>query len=139
LQPKAAVQPIAVPLTRFSHLHLDLVGPLPTSAEGYSHLLTIIDRTTRWCEAVPLRTTTAEESTAALVAGWVARFGVPVMLTSYRGPQFTSAVWAAFTKNKGILHTMTTAYHPQSNGLVERLHRRLKETLKARLAATTWS
>jgi hypothetical protein len=38
----------------------------------------------------------------------------------------------------GILHTMTTAYHPQANGLVERLHRRLKEALKARLAAATW-
>jgi transposase InsO family protein len=33
---------------------------------------------------------------------------------------------------------MTTAYHPQSNGIVERLHRRIKETLKARLAAATW-
>jgi hypothetical protein len=60
------------------------------------------------------------------------------MLTSDRGPQFSSAVWAAFTKQMGILHTMTTAYHPQSNGLVERLHHRLKEALKDRLAAATW-
>jgi hypothetical protein len=81
-QPKAAVQPIAVPLTRFSHLHLDLVGPLPTSAEGYNHLLTIVDRSTRWCEAVPLRNTTAEDCAAALVAGWVTRIGVPALLTA---------------------------------------------------------
>jgi Integrase zinc binding domain len=44
---KGTVQPITVPLLRFSHLHIDLVGPLPTSAEGYSHLFTIIDRSTR--------------------------------------------------------------------------------------------
>jgi transposase InsO family protein len=137
-QPKAPVQPITVPLARFSHIHLDLVGPLPASAEGFSHLLTVIDRFSRWCEALPLRSTTAEACAAALVAGWVARFGVPTIITSARGPQFSSAVWAAFTTKLGILHTMATAYHPQSNGMVERLHRRLKEALKVRLAAANW-
>jgi transposase InsO family protein len=134
-QPKAAVKPIEVPLLRFSHLHVDLVGPLPTSREGYTHLFMVIDRSTRWCEAIPLKSTAAEDCAAALIAGWVARFGVPAILTSDRGPQFSSAVWAAFTAKLGIRHTMATAYHPQCNGMVERLHRRLKEALKARLAA----
>jgi Integrase zinc binding domain len=44
---KTAVQPIAVPLLKFSHLHIDLVGPFPCSAEGYTHLFTITDRSTR--------------------------------------------------------------------------------------------
>jgi hypothetical protein len=138
VQPKAAMQPIAVLLARFSHIHLDLVGPLPASAEGFSHLLTVIDRSSCWCEALPLRSTTAEACAAALVAGWVARFGVPAIITSDRGPQFSSAVWAAFTTKLGILHTMATAYHPHSNGMVERLHCPLKEALKARLAAANW-
>jgi transposase InsO family protein len=137
-QPKAAVQPIEVPLLRFSHLHVDLVGPLPTSKEGFTHLFTVIDRSTWWCEAIPLKSTTAEDCVAALIAGWVARFGMPAILTSDRGPQFSSAVWAAFTAKLGIRHTMATAYHPQSNGMVERLHRRLKEALKAKLAAADW-
>jgi RNase H-like domain found in reverse transcriptase/Integrase zinc binding domain/Integrase core domain len=137
MQPKAAVQPIAVPLMRFSHLHLDLVGPLPASREGFCHLLTIVDRSTWWCKAVPLKSTAAEDCAAALVVGWIARFGVPAAITSDRGPQFTSAVWAAFTAKLGVQHHMTTAYHPQSNGLVERLHRRLKEALKARLAGAS--
>jgi hypothetical protein len=38
-----------------------------------------------------------------------------------------------------ISHRQTTAYHPESNGAVERLHRRLKDTLRARAAAATWS
>jgi cleavage and polyadenylation specificity factor subunit 1 len=137
-QPRAAVQPIEVPLARFSHLHIDLVGPLPASKEGYSYIFTIIDRSTRWCEAVPLAATAAEDCAAALISGWVARFGVPSHITSDRGPQFSSAVWAAFTAKLGVRHIMTTAYHPQSNGLVERLHRRLKEALKARLATSDW-
>jgi hypothetical protein len=41
-------------------------------------------------------------------------------------------------KKLGIKHLMTTAFHPQSNGLVERTHRRLKEALKARLAGSDW-
>jgi cleavage and polyadenylation specificity factor subunit 1 len=135
---KAAVQPIAVPLLRFSHLHIDLVGPLPASSEGFTHLFTMMDRSTRWCEAAPLKSTTAEDCAAALVSSWVSRFGVPAVITSDRGPQFSSAVWAAFTAKLGILHNMTTAYHPQCNGLVERIHRRIKEALKARLASSDW-
>ncbi len=38
----------------------------------------------------------------------------------------------------GIIHTTTTAYHPQSNGLVERAHHQLKEGLKTRLASHEW-
>jgi hypothetical protein len=60
------------------------------------------------------------------------------MITSDRGVQFASELWAATMRWLGIKHLMTTAFHPQSNGLVERAHRRLKEALKARLAAADW-
>jgi transposase InsO family protein len=52
--------------------------------------------------------------------------------------QFTSALWATAMKLLGIKHQMSTAFHPQSNGLVERAHRRLKEALKAKLAGINW-
>jgi hypothetical protein len=128
---------IPVPVRRFSHLHVDLVGPLPRSS-GFSYLFTIIDRTTRWPEAVPLATTTAADCAAALLQGWVQRFGVPDTITSDRGPQFTSALWASLCSLLSIKHTQTTAYHPQSNGLVERFHRRLKDALRARAAGADW-
>ena len=41
------METIPIPGNRFSHVHVDLVGPLPVSAEGYRYLLTIVDRTTR--------------------------------------------------------------------------------------------
>jgi transposase InsO family protein len=135
---RAAVQPIAVPTARFSHIHVDIVGPLPASSEGFQYLFTVIDRSTRWAEALPLKTVAAADCAAALVHGWVARFGVPACLTSDRGVQFASAVWAALMRQLGVQHVMTTAYHPQSNGAVERLHRRLKDALRARAADSSW-
>jgi Integrase zinc binding domain len=54
-QPAAAVQPIAVPTLRFLHVHIDIVGPLPCSQDGFSYVLTAVDRSTRWAEALPLK------------------------------------------------------------------------------------
>ena len=42
-QPHAAIQQMPIPVRRFSHIHLDLVGPLPRSKEGFNHLLTVGD------------------------------------------------------------------------------------------------
>jgi transposase InsO family protein len=137
-QPAATPQAISNPTQRFSHLHIDLVGSLPPSSGGETHLLTVLDRSTRWAEAIPLRSTSAGACAAALVGGWVYRFGVPQQITSDRGSQFTSAVWDFFTRRLGIKARLTTPYHPQSNGAVERFHRRLKEALKARLAGSDW-
>ena len=137
-QPLAPLQPIAVPHRRFSHIHVDLVGPLPSS-QGATHLLTVIDRSTRWLEALPLLSTTATAVADALVGGWIARFGVPAELTSDRGVQFTSEVWAQLMSRLGVKHHLTTAYHPQANGMIERPHRQLKDALKARLAGADWA
>jgi transposase InsO family protein len=49
------------------------------------------------------------------------------VITSDRGTQFTSSLWAALCSLLNIQHSQMTAYHPQSNGMVERFHRRLKD------------
>ena len=81
-QPAAPVQPIPIPQRRFSHVHVDLVGPLPASADGFIYIFTIIDRTTRWLEAIPLKDMTASTCTSVFTASWVARFGLPATVTS---------------------------------------------------------
>jgi transposase InsO family protein len=74
----------------------------------------------------------------ALFVHWISRYGVPDQITSDRGPQFTSEVWAAVCGRLGIKRKLTTAYHPQANGLVERFHRQLKEALWSMAAGLNW-
>jgi cleavage and polyadenylation specificity factor subunit 1 len=137
-QPAAAVQPIQVPQQQFSHIHVDIVGPLPVSKQGFRYLFTIIDRSSRMLEAVPLTNVKTETCRDDLISQWVARFGVTALLTSNKGAQFTSTPWARTSDVIGTHHNTTTAYHPQSNGMVERAQRRLKDALQARIAATEW-
>ena len=118
-----------VPTKRFSHLNVDIVT-MPTS-NGYSHLLTIVDRFTRWPAAIPIPDMTVESVIDALNQGWIAQFGIPATITTDRGGQFISATWDQLMKTWGIRSLRTTAYHPEANGLVERFHRRLKESLLA--------
>jgi len=135
----APVEPIEVPELRYSHVHVDLVGPLPQSAEGHTHLLTVIDRTTRWPEVLPIKGTTAQVVADGFVQVWVSRFGVPAVVTTDRGAQFLSSTWACLCRHLGMRHVKTTAYHPQANGLVERLHRQIKEALRARGSGDDWA
>jgi transposase InsO family protein len=100
----------------------------------HTHILTIIDRTTRWLEAIPLQSTSARACTDALVEGWIARFGVPAHISTDRGVQFTSEVWSLLCDTLGVSHSMTTSYHPQSNGMIERSHRQIKDSLRSRVA-----
>ncbi|KAJ8392318.1 hypothetical protein AAFF_G00076820 [Aldrovandia affinis] len=90
---KAPLAVFEVPERRFDHVNVDIVGPLPPS-RGFTHLLTMVDRTTRWPEAVPLASTTTADVARAFIDTWVSRFGTPSDLSSDRGSQFTSELWA---------------------------------------------
>ena len=117
---------------RFEHINIDIVGPLPT-IRGFSYLLTMIDRHTRWPEAIPLTEITAQSVAETLLTGWIARFGIPKRITTDQGRQFESQIFKYLCKTLGISHHRTTAYHPAANGRIERWHRSLKTSLKAEL------
>lgn len=113
---------------RFADVHIDVVGPLSPS-EGYSYLLTCVDRYSRWPEAFPISDITSETICRTFFDGWVSRFGSPENIVSDRGRQFTSKLFQDLAKFIGSQSRQTTSYHAQANGMVERFHRTLKAAL----------
>ena len=117
---------------RFTHVHMDIEGPLPAvPASPHRYLVTYIDRATNWVEADPVSSITATEIAQSFIRTWFSRFGVPLYLTTDRGKQFESELFAELAKTIGFCRLRTTAYHPQSNGKIERFHRFLKAALIA--------
>uniref|UniRef100_A0A5S6QAE0 Integrase catalytic domain-containing protein n=1 Tax=Trichuris muris TaxID=70415 RepID=A0A5S6QAE0_TRIMR len=112
------------PSSRFESLHVDIVGPLPYS-RGYQYVFTIVDRFTRYPEAIPIRDATESECARALLS-WISQFGVCLKVTSDQGRQFVSGIWRDICQLLGLQSVTTLAYEPQQNGLVERMHRDLK-------------
>ncbi|XP_060665464.1 uncharacterized protein LOC132797729 [Drosophila nasuta] len=71
--------------TRFEHINIDIVGPLPSS-NGYRYCLTCIDRFSRWPAAIPLVDFTAKSVANALISGWFAQYGIPLHITTDLAP-----------------------------------------------------
>lgn len=122
LQPSSSGYP-------FQRVAIDVFGPLPLTEKGNRYVLTVVDFFTKWPEAIPLPNQQAETVAQALLEHVVSRFGVPEELHSDQGRNFESALFQDVLKQLGINKTRTTALHPQSDGMVERLHRTLYDWL----------
>ena len=134
---KAPLHQFELPSERFAHVHVDLVGKLPES-HGYTYLLTIVCRYTRHMECIPLSDITAKSCADAFLLHWVSRFGAPQIITTDRGRQFTSNLWAELCEFLGAKHSPTTSFRPEANGMVERMHRTLKVALRCHDNSRDW-
>ncbi len=127
-----ATVPVGYP---FQRLSLDFVGPLPKSKRGNVLLLTVLDTFSRWLEAFPVRSATAEAVATLLEKEIFSRYGFPEVLHSDQGAQFTSKLMKQVGELLDVALTHTPAYNPQSNP-VERAHRDLKKGLRSLMEDT---
>ncbi|GFY41108.1 integrase catalytic domain-containing protein [Trichonephila inaurata madagascariensis] len=123
------IQPFAPTVERFQHVHIDLVGPFPPS-DGFTFLLTCIDRYTRWPEVIPVSDISTEAVAKSFIVNWISLFGVPAIITTDQGGQFRFRLLKSLKQMLGIQRIRTTTYHPSSNGMVERLHCTLKQAIR---------
>ena len=122
---------------RLNILHIDLVGPLPNT-HRYAYIITMRDRNTGFLVTAPLQSKTSESVIGAIEVNFISKFGIPEVIITDQGREFISHMFLAFCKHLGISHRNTTAYHPQANGKIERIHKILKSSIRSLNQPAAW-
>lgn len=123
--PPAPLEPIPVMNDPFSKVIIDCVGPMPKTTPGNHFLLTIMCCSTRYPEAIPLRSISAKTVVPALIKFFTI-LGFPKVLQSDQGSNFTSKLFKNVMNDRGAMQQFSTIYHPESQGALERFHQTLK-------------
>ena len=119
------LNPTPLPDRPWQHIAVDICDPLPSGES----LLVAVDYYSRWFEIAMLYST----STAKLVNcldNWFTSHGLPELIVTDNGVQFTSSDFAQFLNENGIDHRKVTPYYPQANGEVERQNRTIMKAIK---------
>lgn len=128
-QPASLLSTLPVPWCPWSHITVDFVTGLPPS-EGNTTILTIGDRFSKTVYFVPLpKILFALETANLLVLHVFQLHGIPQDIVSDGGPQFTSQVWKAFCRALGTTASLSSGYHPQTNGVMESANQDLESAL----------
>lgn len=125
----APLSPIPAVGQAFDYLIIDCVGPLPRSKAGSNYLLTVMCQSTRYPAAYPLRSITTKSVVKALTR-FMSIFGIPRVIQSDQGSNFSSHLFAQVVKQLRVQHKQSSAYHAQSQGALERFHQTLKSLLR---------
>uniref|UniRef100_A0AAQ4QLT0 Gypsy retrotransposon integrase-like protein 1 n=1 Tax=Gasterosteus aculeatus aculeatus TaxID=481459 RepID=A0AAQ4QLT0_GASAC len=139
--PSGLLQPLPVPHRPWSDISLDFVTGLPPS-KGNTTVLTVVDRFSKMVHFIPLPKLPSAKGTADAVLLHVFRIhGFPKDVVSDRGPQFVSQFWKAFCSLLGATVSLSSGYHPQSNGQAERMNQELETGLRCLVSQNpaTWS
>lgn len=100
------------------------MGPLPPSKSGSAYLLTVMCQNTRYPAAYPLRSITTRAIVKAMTQ-FISVFGIPRVIQSDQGSNFTSHMFKEVLQQLGVKQNQSSAYHPQSQGALERFHQSL--------------
>jgi transposase InsO family protein len=115
----------------FERVHIDLVGPFPRTERGNEYALTAIDAATKYIVISAIPDKTANSVTEALIENLFLRYGFPQTIISDQGKEFVNRMNDRLCAKLGIHHRTTSAYHPASNGQIERQHRTLGNILRS--------
>lgn len=119
-----------LPAQKFERWHIDILGPLYQTNDGQEYILLCVDAYSRWVEGFPMKSQTAEETAKVLFREIFTRYGAPKVLFSDRGRNFMSKLVNASCEIFDITQHHTSAYHPKTNGLVERQNSTLAQSLR---------
>ena len=131
-QPAGLLHPLPIPSRPWESIGMDFIGPLPPSPEGYNFIWVVIDRLTSMIHLVALKTSaTATEVAERYLKDIVRLHGVASSIVSDRDPRFTSTFWREAHRLLGTKLMMSTSFHPQTDGVTERVNRVVNQVLRA--------
>ena len=113
----------------FHKVLVDCVGPLPRNRQGNEYILTVMCTMTRYPEAIPLRNMRSKTIVQAILKLFT-HFGIPKVIQHDQGSNFTSKLFSDVMKGLGVSQYCSTAYHPESQGAIERFHQTLKSMIR---------
>lgn len=128
------LMPLPIPLYPWQQVSMDLITALPRSRSGHDAIVVFVCKLTKMVHFVATTTNVTAPQLATLFMREVVRLhGLPESILSDRDPRFTAHFWRAFWTQLGTTLTMSTAYHPQTDGQTERANRTLEEMLRSRI------
>ena len=118
---------------------MDIAAPFPESEPKSKYILVVSDYFTKWVEAYSIANQKAPTIAQTLLDKFFRRFSPPWQLHSDHGRQFESKVIAQICTLLGIAKSLTSPYHSQGDGQVERFNRTLLDTLATSTKDHPWS
>ena len=120
---RGMLQSTAIPEKKWSEVSLDFITDLPVTKNKKDSILTVVDKATRMVHLIPCKKSITAAETAILYWDHVVKLhGVPMVLYSDRGTQFISNFWKTLWGLTGTRLRYSTAYHPQTQGVVEHMN-----------------
>ena len=113
----------------FIHLGLDIIGPLIKTKNNNQYIMVVVDYFTKWVEAEPTENITSQDVIKFLINVF-ARHGVPQVITTDNGVQFTSDMTKIFLDLYDVYVKFISTYHPESNGLTENRNKEIGKLLR---------
>ncbi|GBM53839.1 Retrovirus-related Pol polyprotein from transposon 297 [Araneus ventricosus] len=127
--PSGQLHPIKPPDIPFNKIGVDLLGRFPITRNGNRWIIVRTDYLTRSTVTKALPTAEATEIAKFLVEEIILKHGAPREMISDRGRSFLSNLVKDINQLCQTSHLLTTAYHPQTNGLTERFNKTLADML----------
>ena len=120
---KGKLQSTHIPETKWSEISIDFITDLPTSSRNRDNVLVMVDKATRMVHLAPCSKTVNVTDTGKLLWNTVVKLhGVPRVIYLDRGSQFIASSWQELWRLTGTKLAFSTAYHPQTQGVVERMN-----------------
>ena len=131
-KPAGLLRPLEVAEWKWEHVTMDFLTHLPRTAQRHNAVWVIVDRLMNSAHFLAVRMTfTLEEFCRLYIREIVRLHGVLVSIVSDRDPRFTAHFWKNFQKAMGTRLTMSTAFHPQTDGQSEKIIQILEDILRA--------